>query len=170
MKVIFIYCHTNGLHQTNEDVIKKNLFEFARLVSLHYEIGTLEKNIFKSIKKVKVIIKPRCMIIDEDTIKFHGITNEIEDILNEFKKDTKDIKCIITHNIDFHLKTIMAEFIRYNIIFSFDKFMILDLINFHHNYNFPKLNFLYNKIIDINKNEDNIEIEKIKQIFIKLLD
>jgi hypothetical protein len=37
-KICFMYTDTNGLHELNEDVSKKNLFGFARLVSLNYEI------------------------------------------------------------------------------------------------------------------------------------
>jgi DNA polymerase III epsilon subunit-like protein len=111
MKIVYIYCQTNGLHQTNEDVTKKNLFEFARLVSLNYEIISPQK-------KVNVIIKPRCMFIDENTIKIHGITNEIakekgieiEEVLKNFKEDLKGVDIIVTHNQSFHLKTIMGEF------------------------------------------------------------
>ena len=37
--VCFIYTQTNGLHGSNEFVTKKNMFEFARPVSLNYVIG-----------------------------------------------------------------------------------------------------------------------------------
>ena len=37
--VCFIYTQTNGLHNSNEFVTKKNMFEFARPVSLNYVIG-----------------------------------------------------------------------------------------------------------------------------------
>jgi DNA polymerase III epsilon subunit-like protein len=177
MNVIFIYCQTNGLHQTNETVIKKNLFEFARLVSLNYEIGIFEKKKFKSLKKIDVIIKPRCMFIDEDTIKIHGITNEIakekgieiEEILKKFKDDLKDVEFIVTHNQNFHLKTIMAEFIRYNLPFSFEKFKKIDLMNFNHEIKPPKLNLLYNELINkSHSDQKKNEIDKIKELYILL--
>jgi hypothetical protein len=190
MKIVYIYCQTNGLHQTNEDVTKKNLFEFARLVSLNYEINS-------SHKKVNVIIKPRCMFIDENTIKIHGITNEIakekgteiEEVLKKFKEDLKDIDIIVTHNQSFHLKTIMAEFVRYNIPFSFEKYKKIDLINYNHELKFPKLEFLYNKFCSVttqpkkkvkenkvpllcSSNKTTIqfctELDKIKEIYTKL--
>jgi DNA polymerase-3 subunit alpha len=174
MKIVYIYCQTNGLHQTNEDVIKKNLFEFARLVSINYEIESNDK-MSSDNKNVNIIIKPRCMFIDEDTIKIHGITNEIakekgieiEDVLKKFKEDLKDVDIIVTHNQSFHLKTIMAEFVRYNIPFSFEKYKKIDLSNYNHEFKFPKLNFLYNKFYSDSSNIS--EVEKIKKIYIKLV-
>ena len=38
-RICFLYTETTGLHQTNETITKKNLFCFARLVVLNYEIG-----------------------------------------------------------------------------------------------------------------------------------
>ena len=54
-KICVIYTETNGLHSTNENVIKKNLYAFARLVVLNYEIGYKEGNKYISTKKYSYI-------------------------------------------------------------------------------------------------------------------
>ena len=38
-RICFLYTETNGLHKSNDDVEKKNLYYYARLVTLNYEIG-----------------------------------------------------------------------------------------------------------------------------------
>ena len=173
-KFCILYTETNGLHETSDDVCKKNLFEFARLVSLNYEIGYRENNKFICTKKVRSIIKPRCMNISEESIKIHNINMEkaykegieIELALDNFLKDLSDVSIIISHNIEFHLKTIIAEFVRYNKPFNFNNFILIDTINFYHNFSYPKLKNLFESLIKKNKEISNIEM--IKQCFLKL--
>ena len=177
-KMCFVYTETTGLHTTNDDVIKKNLYSFARLVVLNYEIGYKEGNKFISTKKVRSIIKPRCMYISEESIKIHGITMEqannegleIEQVLETFMKDLNDISVIISHNIEFHLKTLMAELIRYNKPFSFKNFIIIDTISFFHTMTFPKLDVLYTTFIDKKSKKQVSNLEKIKLCFLRLYD
>lgn len=172
------YVDTNGLHTTDDDVIKKNLYSFARLVSINYEIGYMENNKFVSTKKVRNIIKPRCMHITEESINIHGITQEIainegidiEQVLDTFLKDLIDVDILISHNVKFHLKTIMAEFIRYNKPFSFSKFIIIDTISFFHTYSYPKLDILYNNIIEKKPKKKSSHLDMIRLCFLKLYD
>jgi DNA polymerase III epsilon subunit-like protein len=175
-KMCIVYTETNGLHSCNEDVIKKNLYCFARLVVLNYEIGYKENNKFVSTKKVRSIIKPRCMNISDESVKIHGITMEIannegveiEKVLDIFSKDLSDVSIVISHNVDFHLKTIMAEFVRYNIHFSFNNFIVIDTISFFHKMSYPKLDVLYD-ILFTKKSKKQITIlDKIKNSFLKL--
>ena len=113
-RICFLYTETNGLHQTNNDITKKNLFCFARLVVLNYEIGTIVNDEYIQEKKIKYIIKPRCMIIPDETVEFHGITQEKankkgidpEEALCLFKTDLKGVDILVSHNVEFHLKTI----------------------------------------------------------------
>ena len=176
-KICFVYTETNGLHKTNDEISKKNLFWFARLIVLNYEIGTIINDEYVQDKKVRLIIKPRCMIIPDETIEFHGITYEKankkginpEEALNIFKLDIKDVDIIISHNIDFHLKTILSESLKYNISIDFNKILIVDTISFYHSFGFIKLKDLALKlnIKDIpEKNKYNIEL--IKNVFFKL--
>lgn len=176
-RICFIYTETNGLHNTSEDVSKKKLYCYARLVSLNYEIGIFKNNEFILEKKIKQIVKPRCMFIPEETIKYHGITQESasangvdpEIVINNFKADIKNVDIIISHSIDFHIKTLIAESLKYNISIDFNNYIIIDTINFYHSYGFLKLKELAMKlhIKDIKEsNESNVEL--IKNVFFKL--
>jgi DNA polymerase III epsilon subunit-like protein len=176
-KMCFIYTETTGLHTTNDDVIKKNLYSFARLVVLNYEIGHKEGNKFVSTKKVRSIIKPRCMYISEDSQKIHGITMEqatnegleIELVLETLMKDLTDVSVIISHNAEFHLKTLMAEFVRYNKPFSFKNYIIIDTISFFHTMTFPKLDTLYTTFVDTKKSKKSVSnLDKIRLSFLRL--
>jgi hypothetical protein len=176
IKMCFVYTETNGLHTTNDDVIKKNLYSFARLVALNYEIGYKEGNKFVSTKKIRSIIKPRCMYISEESIKIHGITMEqaynegleIELVLETFIKDLTDISVIISHNIKFHLNTLLAELVRYNKPFSFKNFINIDTISFFHTMTFPKLDILFNTFIDKKSKKQVSHLEKIRLCFLRL--
>ncbi len=176
-RICFLYTETTGLHQSNYPVSKKKLYTFARMVSLNYEIGYLKDNEFIQEKKVRKIIKPRCMYIPEETIEYHGITQEIankkgidpEVVINELKDDLKTVDIVISHSIDFHLKTILAEAVRYNISLDFNNYVIVDTINFYHSYGFLKLKELAAKLSIKNipeSNENNVEL--IKNVFLKL--
>ena len=173
-KVCIIYTETNGLHKTNENVSKKNLYAFARLVVLNYIIGYRNQNKeFIIEQNIRKIIKPRCMYINNTD--FHGITNdiantngiEIENVLNEFNNDIKDINIIISHNIDFHLKTLLAEYVRYNIKINITNKIIIDTISFYHKLDFPKLIVLYSELFPKNKKKKD-NLTKIKECFLEL--
>lgn len=171
-QICYIYTEINGLHQTEDIVSKKNLYCFARMVCLNYEIGYFKNNEFIQEKKVRHIVKPRCMLITDETIKFYGITQEkanetgvdIEIILKQFKEDIKKVDIIVSHNIDFHLRTILAEAVKYNFLIEFKNYIIIDTINFYHNYGYIKLKELANKL----KVEENNNLDMIKNSFIKL--
>lgn len=176
-RICFIYTETTGLHTTYEPVSKKKLFEFARMVTINYEIGIVKDKEFIEEIKVRQIVKPRCMVIPKETESFHGITNDYalqngidpEIIINKLKDDLKNVDIIVSHNIDFHLKTILAEAVRYNINIDFNKFIIIDTISFHHTYGFIKLRELATKIgikTILQTNENNLEL--IRDVFFKL--
>ena len=147
------------------------------MVVLNYEIGYINNKQFILLKKVRNIVKPKYMYIPKDSIQFHHITQEyainngkeIDIIFNEFKTDNKDTSIIVSHNIDFHIKTILSEAVRYNIVLDFTKYIIIDTISFYHNYGFIKLKDLFEKLKI--KNEDNEEYDNtslIKFVFFKL--
>lgn len=176
-KICFLNTETTGLHQTYENVSKKKLYCFARLVIINYEIGHFKNDEYILEKKVRQIAKPRCMVIPEETIVYHGITQkkankrgiDPEQIILDLKKDLENVDIIISHNVDFHLKTILAESIRYNIQLEFNKFVIIDTISFNHNFGFIKLRDLATKlsITDI-PDKPKYNVELIRNIFIIL--
>ena len=173
-RICVLYTETNGLHKTNDDITKKNLFCFARLVVLNYEIGIIEDGYYTQEKLIRQIIKPRCMIIHEETIQYHGITQEIaeqegmdpEQALIIFKNDIKNVDIIISHNVKFHFNTIIAESLKYNLPIDFNEKIIIDTVSFYHDYGYIKLKDLAQKlkIKEISKNN----IELIRTVFFKL--
>lgn len=176
-RICFLYTETNGLHQTIDDITKKNLFNFARLVVLNYEIGSINNNEYTQEKKIRSIIKPRCMIIPEETVQYHGITQEKaikkgidpEEALNLFKTDLKGVNILVTHGAEFHLKTILAESLKYNLSIDFNKIIIVDTLSFYHSYGYIKLKDLCSKlkIKEIPENNKN-NVELIRDVFFKL--
>lgn len=178
-RICYLYTETNGLHELDENVSKKNLFGFARLVALNYEIGYIDSNNYTVIKSVRKIIKPRCMFISDASIKIHGITNEtakaegteIETVLTDFLADlkTNNVTVIVSHNITFHLRTLQAEYIRYNLSFNFINYIIIDTISFYHKLYFPKLKDLYEQLYN-KKTKTKTNLELMKLCFNKLYD
>jgi len=141
-RVCFIHTETTGLHEyQNEKIYKKNLYGFARMVSFSWIIATRkDKSNYDIIKKEKFIIKPRCMHIPEDTIQYHGISQqialkkgtEIEEVLDKFLLDIKDVNILVSHNLEFHLKTVLGEIIRYNKKINLEKYLLIDINSFNH--------------------------------------
>ena len=176
-QICFIYTETNGLHQTNEDVSKKILYNFARMVTLNYEIGYVQGKEYIIEKKVRIVVKPRCMHIPDETIQYHGITMEYAEangtdpaeIIKTFKEDIKNVQVIVSHNVDFHLKTIIAEAVRYNILIDLSNHIVIDTISFYHSYGYMKLKDLATKlkIKDI-PDETDKNTELIRNVFLKL--
>lgn len=174
--ICFIYTETTGLHKTDEEITKKNLFNFARLVVLNYELGHYKDDTYIQDKQVRVIIKPNCFIIPDETFVFHGITQkyankkgkDLEETLLTFKNDLKNVDVIVSHNINFHLKTIIAETYKCNIQLDFNNFIIIDTINFYHTYDFIKLITLAQKLSIKNILEDTPKIDIIRVVFFKL--
>ena len=86
--ICILYTETNGLHKLDESVSKKNSFGFARLVCLNYIIGYKKDGEFKELKKVRNILKPKCINFDENAIKYHTISQ---------KKAEKSFKNVIMY-------------------------------------------------------------------------
>ncbi len=176
-RLCFVYTETNGLHHSSGDVNKKKLYTYARLVVLNYEIGVFKDNKFHVEKSIRQVVKPRCMVIPDETIEYHGITQEFacangvdpEQVIGTFKADIKNVDIIVSHNVDFHFKTILAEALKYNIAIDFGNYVVIDTISFFHSYGFLKLKELAMKLHlkDIKEsNESNVEL--IANVFFKL--
>lgn len=176
--ICILYTETNGLHKLDESVSKKNSFGFARLVCLNYIIGYKKDGEFKELKKVRNILKPKCINFDENAIKYHKISQKkaekkgIENtkVIKEFANDLKSVRVIVSHNLPFHIRAIQVELFKTCNYINFDDFILIDTINFYHKYDFLKLKELSNKILkkkfDNKKAKYNTTI--IKDIFMKL--
>jgi DNA polymerase III epsilon subunit-like protein len=170
-KICFIYTHTNGIHDTTEDVSKKNLFEFARLVQLKYSVGYYEDDKYIEEIKEKFILKPKCITFNKDAENIHKITYKKAEkkgyensyILNKFREDLNGVQIIIGHNLNFHLKSIQVEQFRTCTYIDFNNYVLLDLMNFNHKMSIMSLNNLaIHYKIDTEKYSD---IKLLKNIF-----
>ena len=172
-KVCILFTATNGLHSVNDKVSKKNMYGIARLISLSYSIGYYDKeNNYIEEKRVNKTLIPKSITFCKDAQKFHKITRDeaeqkgedsniiIKNLKEDLKKDK--IKIIISHNLEFHLKTIQAECFRTCTIIDFSKYILIDTISFQHNYSYPKL-------IDLEKKlkipKSNNTIDSITKVF-----
>ena len=177
-KVCIIHTETTGLHELrNEKVYNKNLFGYARLVCFHWIIVTRESDDkFKIEKKQKFIIKPRCLQIPEEIVKFHGISQEIalkkgteiEHVLDTFKSDLIDVNIIVSHSLEFHLKAVQAELVRYNKAINFNKYILIDLNFFEHNIVPTTLQNLSKQILKKDLKDKTLVVDYICELFFKL--
>ena len=173
-KICFIYTDTNGLHNTNDIVSTKNLYNYARMIALHYSIGTYEGGNFNEIKNVSSILKPKTINFDPKAQEFHNITFNManekgidnKEVIMQLKADLKDVDVIVSHNLPFHLKAIQVECFRSATIIDFSKFSLIDTISFGHEYSYPKLVDLLKKLKI--KNTKMSHLEQVNKVFFKL--
>lgn len=103
-------------------------YDTSRIVELGYIIYNENH---EKIKEVDKLVIPVNFTIPEEVVKVHGITNEnarengikIEEVLNIFEEDLKDVKVIIAHNLNFDYNVVISECYRLN------KFSLIKLIN-----------------------------------------
>lgn len=174
-KLCFIHTETTGLHKLfNEQVYKKNLYGYARMVNFSWSIGYRKDNKFVKEKSESFIIKPRCLYIPDDCVKFHGISqeialekgHEITKVLDKFISDIKTVDIIISHNLEFHLKTVQAELVRYNKPVDFNKYILIDINHFEHEIQPLTLSNLIKVVLSKEYNKSNV-VENISELFIK---
>lgn len=173
-KICIIYTATNGLHSTYDKVSKKNVYAIGRLVMLNYSIGTYDKDLnYVEEKNVYQILKPENIHYNDEAVNIHKITYDdalkkgvdSKEILKQFKEDLKSVKILISHSLEFHLKSLQAECFNAYESINFGKYILIDTMNFYHNFSFPKLVDLESKL-KLKKSKNNIE--KISKIFGKL--
>jgi hypothetical protein len=172
-KVCILYTATNGLHIAYGKVTKKNMYGIARLISLNYSIGYFENEKYIEEKRVNKILKPASIHFNEEAMNFHKISYkkaekegvESKFLIQEFKDDLKQVRVIISHSLEFHLKSIQSECFRMCTNIDFSKYILIDTMSFQHNHSFPKLVDLESKL-KLKKTKDNID--KIANIFGKL--
>ena len=139
-KICFLYTDTNKTDPEstlaeNDIPSSKNLYHFDRLIAIHYSIGTYDDQ-YNEIKRVDVIIKPDTIAFIKEAIDIHkityseanekGIVNSI--VIQQLKDDLKDVDCIISHNLSYHLKSIQVECFRTAISIDFSKYSLIDII------------------------------------------
>ena len=145
--ICFIYTDTNGLHKCYDYPSTKNLYKYARLIAFHYMIGTYSGGVFTETFTKHVILKPKTINFDPTAQKIHKITmddaykNGIDnlDAIREFKDDLSNVKIIVGHSLPFHIKALQVECFRTAIDINFSKYILIDMMNFGHKMEYPKL-------------------------------
>jgi len=181
-KIAFLYVDTNGLHKvkSNSDVDDKNIDKWARMLAIYYEIGERQNKLFTVTLKKKIYIKPD-FDLNLEACKYNGFTEDflkksgikISDALDIIQKDMKNIDVFVCHNIEFHLKTIQAEFMRSGLKqIEFNKKILIDIINFNHDYEYPKLKTLVEQILkkEYNPKTRYQNVVYVRNVFTTLYD
>ena len=117
MKVLVFDTETTGLPQT-KIINPDTLHLWPYIVQFSYIIYDTTDNTI--IETNDYIILLENIIIPEESIKFHGITNEISsklgtnirDVLIKFGKDIKNVDKIVGHNINFDINMVKVELLR----------------------------------------------------------
>ena len=178
--ITFISIETDGLHldKPTDMIIKKNLYKYAHLVKLVYHQGTYKNGKIKTINKKSFLVKPEHFFFPPELTKINQLTqtkldkkgDDLEEVMNKFISDLKKSKVIVGHNIPFIMKTLIGSLFRAGINHTFDKYKIVDIINFNHKIEKPNLKNLSLEILG-NTYADksrNFQIVLIKRIFSKL--
>jgi len=172
-KICFLYTHTNGFHETNEPVSKKNMFEFSRLIQLKYLVGFYENDNFNEEIKEKYTITPKSINFNKNAVSVHGISykkavkkgHDNVCVMNKLKNNLKGVQIIIGHNLHFHLKAIQVELFRTCVNIDFNNYILIDLMDFDRDDNISLINLAKKFKIDTEKNTD---IKIIKKVFIPI--
>tara|TARA_Y100000589_G_C27171737_1_gene637013 strand:+ start:974 stop:1531 length:558 start_codon:yes stop_codon:yes gene_type:complete len=170
-KICFLYTHTNGFHETNEPVSKKNIFEFSRLIQLKYSIGFYDDEQFNEEIKEKYTLTPKSINFNEKAVSIHGITFKKAEkkghdnvyIMNKLKDDLKGVQIIIGHNLHFHIRAIQVELFRTCVNIDFNNYILIDLMDFNRKDNISLINLATKFNINTEKYTD---IKLIKKIFL----
>lgn len=118
MKIIVFDTETSGLPKS-KTITPNTIHLWPFIVQFSYIIYDTETNtILKSYDEI-VKLKPY-NVISEDSIKFHGITQEISEskginidtVLFTFISDMRDADMIVAHNTEFDLNMIRVELLR----------------------------------------------------------
>lgn len=182
IKVAFIYVDTNGLHKMKSGmpINYDNIDRWARLLGIYYEICERKGNKLVSLSKNKIIINPNYEL-DKYACKFNGFTDEyvkkegipISEALLCLKTDLKGVGVIVGHNLEFHLRAIQAECFRdEKTLIEFKSQTLIDLIEFNHEMEYPKLKTLTETILktDFKLKSRYGNVTFMKKIFEKLYD
>jgi len=117
MKFLVYDTETTGLPQSK--YVKMSLVDlWPHVVQFSYIIYDSEKN--KLEKNDQIIKIPENVIMSEDNISLHGITNEmssssgvsINNVIEEFLNSIERVDLIIGHNLEFDLNMLKIEIMR----------------------------------------------------------
>lgn len=119
MSILVFDTETTGLLPKGKSLKNDVLHLFPHIVQFSYIIYEIKSN--QIIKMRDFIIKlPSEVTISTESIKIHGITNEIsqregvniENVIDEFIEDFTKVNMIVAHNISFDLMVLRADIMR----------------------------------------------------------
>jgi DNA polymerase III epsilon subunit-like protein len=182
MKIItFITTETDGLHQDKfyDQVIKKNLYKYAHLLKLTYHQCSYDNKTKKLtlVNKSSMLVKPEHFFVSPEILKINQLdekklnkANKLVDVLEKFKNDLKKSSIIVGHNLNFHLKTILASCFREAVEINLRNYLLIDLIDYNHPLEYPSLKKLAEYCLGDKYEEKDrkYNIELIKEIFLVL--
>jgi len=118
MRVLIFDTETTGLipkKKINQDM----LHLCPHIVQFSYLIFNTETNMIEKMND-SIVKVPNGIIIPEDSVKIHGITNEISQtgkpiqlILENFFKELKTVDMVVGHNISFDIDMVLIETMRF---------------------------------------------------------
>jgi DNA polymerase-3 subunit alpha len=136
-------------------------YDSSRIVQLSYELYDANKS---KVKSVDCIIKPNGFSIPNESVKFHGINDEIANskgvginiIFDELNNDLKSIEKIIGHNVLFDKQMLLSELYRYK---------RNDIIDLLHQKQFVCTGEMTKNIIKIKYYRNKLKIPKLGDIY-----
>jgi len=123
MKLLIFDTETTGLLPKQQTLCYGNFNEFPHIVQLSYVFyDTVEQGIISM--KDYIIKVPSSVTIPEESIKFHGITNEIsysngepiELVLDDFMTLFQQSDRVIAHNLEYDKTMILVELMRQKVL------------------------------------------------------
>jgi DNA polymerase III epsilon subunit-like protein len=123
MRLLIFDTETTGLLPKKKPLSYDNYTEFPYIVQLSYVYYDTDEQSIVSMKD-SIIKVPSSVTIPEESIKFHGITNEIsyskgehiELVLDDFMTLFQQSDRVIAHNMEFDKNMIMVELMRQKVL------------------------------------------------------
>ena len=117
MKVLVFDTETTGLPPKTKSMKIEDLDYWPHVVQFSYIVYDTESH---SIIKIKDSIIKIPIVMCQEVIDIHGITNEmsqestcyIENVLEEFCYYFEDVECVVAHNLSFDLNMIKIQLMR----------------------------------------------------------
>lgn len=158
-----------------------NYYDTSRIIEIAYIICSINGDHIKTVTK---LIKPTDFTITNTCI--HGITNnqaltkgeDLNNVLNEFNNDLKNVNIIVAHNINFDHSVLLSECYRgyhTDVIKEICKKKLLCTMEMGKSYlgvyKYPKLIDLYKKLFNIevdNNHRALIDTSMCKEVYFKM--
>ena len=96
--------------------------------------------------------------------------NDSKIIIKNLADDLRNVQVVVSHNLPFHLRAIQVECFRTSTYINFNDYILIDTINFYHDFGFLNLLKLANKVFNksFSKKKPKEYTKIIRKIFIEL--